>query len=146
MKRGTFIRTELIRSKTSQSEKGKIVTKKTCKKISKALKGRPLEHLPNCSCCVCRNKRGEIVIRKNEKSPFWIGDDIGYMGLHTWLYKNYGKAKHCENDNCLGRCKTYEWSNISGKYLRDRKDFQQLCRVCHKAFDKGKLTRSKNEI
>jgi hypothetical protein len=43
--------------------------------------------------------------------------------------KHFGKAERCEIDpSHTGR---FEWSNISGKYLRQRSDWRQLCASCH---------------
>lgn len=53
----------------------------------------------------------------------------GYMGIHFWLYKNYGKANHCER--CIRPSKKYVWANKSHEYLRDISDWEQLCNSCH---------------
>lgn len=67
----------------------------------------------------------------------WKGDKASYAAKHIWVKYHFGKADHCEN--CLSKDrKMYHWSNISGNYLRDRDDWQQLCVPCHKAFDKSK--------
>jgi hypothetical protein len=34
-----------------------------------------------------------------------------------------------------GKKRYFDWANISGEYLRDFSDWQQLCKLCHKAFD-----------
>lgn len=65
-------------------------------------------------------------------------DKKEYMTIHQWLYDTFGKANHCENDNC--QCKNkkrFEWANVSGKYVKSIKDFIQLCSKCHKDYDKG---------
>lgn len=85
-----------------------------------------------------------------EKSMCWVGDKIGYQGIHSWIIRQFGKANICENPDCIyprkgglgsGRWllkpKRFDWANISGKYLRDRNDFIQLCRSCHEKWDKG---------
>ena len=33
----------------------------------------------------------------------------------------------------------YQWSNISGKYLRDVKDWQRLCVLCHSKYDRATI-------
>ncbi len=91
----------------------------------------------------------------DELSAQWKGDDVSYVGLHKWIYSRLGKAIKCENPNCfyprwsyredgtkkryLKSPKRYEWANVSGKYLRDLKDFVQLCSSCHKQYDNKKL-------
>lgn len=67
--------------------------------------------------------------------PNWRGDSIGYMGIHTWLARKYGRANKCENKECPKICKKYEWSNISGKYLREFSDYRMLCISCHRKKD-----------
>ena len=57
-----------------------------------------------------------------------------YIAVHIWVKYHHGKANRC--DNCeTGENRLFQWSNISGKYLRDREDWQQLCVPCHKRFD-----------
>ena len=83
---------------------------------------------------------------KEEKSNNWRGDNVGYGGVHQWLYRNYGKASECID--CRSK-EDIEWANISGKYLRDIIDWKQLCLPCHRKFDnwsqKMWKTRRKNQ-
>lgn len=72
--------------------------------------------------------------RTQEKSPNWKGDDVGYFGVHSWLYRMYGKATKCEICKCTDSSR-YEWSNITGEYRRDIEDWQQLCKKCHNDYD-----------
>ena len=76
------------------------------------------------------------------KNKSWLGDNIGYFGLHVWLKKIFGKPNKCENPNCfyprqnrarkwILEPKQFVWANKSGKYLRDRNDFYQLCYSCN---------------
>lgn len=66
----------------------------------------------------------------------WKGEDAGYQAKHTWVRKNYGEIRECED--CLTKTAiTYDWANISGKYIRKRNDWKRLCRKCHRKFDKG---------
>ena|SRR3990167_10777734 len=70
-----------------------------------------------------------------EKNHQWKGNKVGYTALHQWLYKRLGQPKmcgHCGKSDAL----RYEWANISGKYLRDVKDWIRLCKKCHCAFDR----------
>ncbi len=72
-----------------------------------------------------------------EKHPGWKGENIGYSGLHKWIYNHLGKptkCKHCKKDGLTGR--QIHWANKSGKYLRDLSDWLRLCVKCHKQYDK----------
>lgn len=64
---------------------------------------------------------------------FW-GTDGQYKYLHRWIKNQCGKAGHCEqsDDTCKGR---FEWSNKSGDYMKDTRDWAQLCRSHHRRHD-----------
>lgn len=75
---------------------------------------------------------------KGERNHKWKGDEVSYSALHMWIKLNWGKADRCEF--CLrtmkpGEERKFEWSNISGKYRRERDDWQMLCARCHREFD-----------
>lgn len=65
------------------------------------------------------------------------GDNVGYSGVHLWLYKYYGNASKCSfvGMGCTEKSKSYQWANISHEYKRDRSDFMEMCRSCHAKFD-----------
>ncbi len=56
-------------------------------------------------------------------------NDPSYGAVHVWMLKYHRKAGRCEY--CGKQGKT-DWANISGKYRRDRSDFRELCRSCHR--------------
>jgi len=59
-----------------------------------------------------------------------------YRDIHSWLGKNYGKAKYCGNPNCKGISNTYDWALIHEfEYAKDVTHFMQLCRSCHVKYD-----------
>lgn len=58
-------------------------------------------------------------------------EDLGYMGKHKRIWKEFGKAIKCEVLICKKKSKTYTWANMSGKYKQDRKDWKQMCMSCH---------------
>lgn len=71
---------------------------------------------------------------KGEDSPGWLGDKIGYRGVHSWVIRTLGQPQVC------WKCKTttakvFDWSNISQKYKRVISDWQRLCRKCHMKYD-----------
>jgi hypothetical protein len=58
-----------------------------------------------------------------------------YKALHAWLNKHKGKAFFCKKCGLWDTKKRYEWSNISGEYKRDLKDYESLCTSCHRKKD-----------
>lgn len=115
---------EWVKKKISESEKGKHVSLATRKKLRKVMLGQIGEN--------CRN---------------WDGDNVGYVGIHQWLRKEFGKADRCENSECVypkrnwyGKImkfpKRFEWALIHGKdYKRRRENFWRLCSSCHIKYD-----------
>ena len=69
----------------------------------------------------------------------WKGDNVGYEGIHNWIRKYLPKRKSCQK---CKKVKPLERHNISGKYLRDFKDWEWLCRRCHMIVD-GRLENCK---
>ena len=51
-----------------------------------------------------------------------------YDAVHQYMHRTFIKSGIC--DNCKLKKKT-QWSNISGKYLRQRSDWKELCASCH---------------
>lgn len=52
------------------------------------------------------------------------GINLGYHGLHDWVYKKLGRPKKCEN---CGSENSLEWANKSLEYLEDVDDWISLC-------------------
>ena len=71
----------------------------------------------------------------NEKH--WRFDkNPSYLTIHKWLYRNFGKATHCENIMCSKESKLYSYAKIKNKkYERKRENFIQLCWKCHMLYD-----------
>lgn len=80
-----------------------------------------------------------------EDATNWKGDNVGYHGLHAWLYRDFGKANKCSKCGTV-TAKKYEWANISGKYSRDINDFIQLCTSCHRKMDYGTHCKRGHEV
>ena len=75
--------------------------------------------------------------QSGHKDHQWKGDDVGYKGLHDWIFKTFGRPTQCElclKDGLKGR--QIHWANLSGKYKRDRSDWKRMCAKCHTAYDK----------
>lgn len=75
---------------------------------------------------------------RSEKHPQWRGDQASQTAIHNWVKRRLGRPKRCEKCGTT-KASMYHWSNVSGKYRRDLKDWQRLCVPCHKAFDLARL-------
>lgn len=71
---------------------------------------------------------------KGEAHPSWIGDDIGYAGVHDWIEKELGKPQYCQRCGS-SNAQRYEWANRSRTYKRDTNDWIRLCVFCHRKAD-----------
>jgi len=69
----------------------------------------------------------------------WRGDEVSYGALHSWVYRQLGKAIKCESCG-TPNAKKYEWANISKQYKRNINDWRSLCTPCHRRFDYGPKT------
>ena len=103
---------------------------KTRKKISLSLK--KLERSDELMKKILEN-----LCRKGEKNHKWMGDNVGYLGLHSWVKRQKGKASNYKCEHC-GR-QAGDWSNIDHNYYRDINDFVALCHSCHKKYDLANL-------
>jgi hypothetical protein len=72
-----------------------------------------------------------------EKNPRWIkGVPQDLTTVHRRMCFLYGKADKCENPECTGKSKNYDWSNKKHDYKTvDRNDWQMLCKSCHQIYD-----------
>lgn len=73
-------------------------------------------------------KKNQSLGKFNEKNPKWLGDKVGYTGVHFWIIRRLKKPELCQN--CHNR-KALDLANISQKYKRDLTDWEWLCRKCH---------------
>lgn len=61
---------------------------------------------------------------------------LGYVRVHQWLLRNFGKATRCENKKCPFKGYRFEWALRKGEfYQKNRKVFIMLCRGCHSKYD-----------
>jgi hypothetical protein len=59
-----------------------------------------------------------------------------YNEIHKWIRETYGKADRCENNECKGISKKFDWAlKTNCSYKKDMTSFIQLCRSCHVAYD-----------
>lgn len=138
------IRKKISLAKTGKPSlrKGKTHTEEAKKKMSLSSMGQEAWNkgrtdLPSPSQKTIEKRKLKMMGKDN---PAWMGNKVGYGGVHNWIRNKFGKANKCENTNCTKESKTFEWANISGKYKRDIEDYFQLCRSCHRRFDYGSLT------
>jgi hypothetical protein len=83
-------------------------------------------------------KKGRVTWNKGKKfpefsmgkHPNWMGDAVSYAGIHAWVYNNFDKPSLCNRCGTT-KAKRFEWHNVSGKYKRDKKDWERLCSLCH---------------
>jgi hypothetical protein len=127
------------RNKIRIANTGKKHSLETKKKISEFVKNNPPSHSFkkghkfNFSPW---NKGIKWLRMKDESNPRWKGDDVGYCGLHTWIYRKLGRpttCEHCGKTGLTGR--KIHWANKSGKYLRNINDWLRLCVKCHSKYD-----------
>lgn len=63
-----------------------------------------------------------------------------YQMVHNWIRRKFGAADRCENKECTGVSKIFDWALIHGKtYERIRSHFMKLCRSCHAKYDKKRV-------
>lgn len=110
--------------------------KKTCPICNKSFYVRPcrVKIRKHCSkeCMAEGYKRID-----ETKHPRWKGDKADKPAIHVWIRKHLGTPKECwecGSNNLPSHY--YQLANISGKYLRDIKDWKRLCAKCHWNFDK----------
>lgn len=126
--KGKYTRTDEIKEKMRKAKLGKKLSQEHKLKIAQSNTGK------KASIETKLKMSSSAKLRVGEKSNQWKGDDVGYSGLHYWVYKQLGKPKECENCETI-KAKKFEWANISGKYKRDISDWARLCASCHRLFD-----------
>jgi len=89
-------------------------------------------------CHAEANKNNPRIHRSGSNNNLWLGEKVGYCGIHDWLRAKYGSATFCENKECKGISPNYEWAKLKEKsYQRRRGNFVRLCRSCHRKYDKS---------
>lgn len=68
-----------------------------------------------------------------DKNHSWVGDNVGYSGIHMWISRNRLKPDSCQFCGSSG-CRI-EWANVSREYKRDFEDWIALCKKCHVKYD-----------
>ena len=98
--------------KNNHTNRGMIRTKKWLEKQVHSMKGK----------------------NKGKNQWMWMGDNVGYLALHSWVARWKGKANHCEVCG-ISEKRTYHWANIDHKYRRVLEDYISMCVPCHRKYD-----------
>lgn len=77
-----------------------------------------------------------LLNHKNKKNPCWKEDHVGRAALHEWIAKNKPKPNLCERCN---EKRKLELSSNNHSYIRNIKDWEWLCRSCHRKKDSKHL-------
>jgi hypothetical protein len=107
--------------------KGGVVTEEDRKKLSLAGKGRKKSEAH-------KNKISEAL--KGKTNGMWT-DNPSNQALHGWVRRNKNHQTNCA---MCGEVKPLELANVTGKYLRDVRDYIWVCRKCHMWWD-GRLSK-----
>lgn len=156
MPKGVYTRTKEHGRNISKANKGRKLSKEHRKSLSEATKGEKnhffgKKHTPSTlkkmSMAHIKNPTKYWLGKKRpigEDSAHWLGDNVGYHGVHEWIKKLYGKASKCENREnqvlnfkCRRISKSYHWAKKrESGYTRNPEDYYQLCSSCHHIYDK----------
>jgi hypothetical protein len=74
-------------------------------------------------------------VRREEAHHRWLGDSIGYGGLHEWVRRYFGVPDACERCGKVGPVQAH---NVPKTYKRDknrREDWLFVCSSCHAIVD-----------
>lgn len=74
---------------------------------------------------------------QSEGHPNWVGENVDYCTLHSWVRRHLGKAwecVYCGKSRYEG--KRIHWASISHKAIRDLGDYISLCASCHAIYDR----------
>lgn len=88
-------------------------------------KGHFVPHSLESKLLMSKNRIGKA---KGVKNSMWRGDNVGYLGLHSWVNRNFPTPAQCEE------CKTFDSKRFhwhADEYTRERKDWRYLCARCH---------------
>lgn len=81
--------------------------------------------------------------QKGKLHPLWKDGKVGYKSLHEWIGTNWGKAKEYR---CKCLKQALDWANITNMYNRERKNWEPMCRSCHKKFDKADTSKAREAL
>jgi uncharacterized protein YlaI len=82
-------------------------------------------------------------IHLGERSSSWKGDNVKYVGLHTWVRRRLSRPDLCQICN---KVPSQDLANVTGNYNRDFSNWQYLCRSCHQILDFKTGIRDRDKI
>lgn len=71
-------------------------------------------------------------VTKGEKHHNWKGDDVGIVGLHLWIRRNFPKPEKC---HLCRNVEPQELACITSIYNRELKNWAWFCIRCHRKWD-----------
>ncbi len=70
-----------------------------------------------------------------------------YLNVHYLIRKQFGNATKCENPNCIGKSKFFEWAHLHNKPMEPKREyFKELCRSCHRQYDRESYINAAKKI
>ena len=84
--------------------------------------------------------KARIAVKRDQtgdKNSSWKGDAASYSAMHARMTRQFGQPKRCDECGTTDKRKSYDWSNVSGRF-GDVTDYRRLCRSCHWKLD-GKV-------
>lgn len=102
-------------------------------------RGKPRKDRPNKYKSGHQNRPQEIKDKiseanSGEKNGMYLGDKVGYNGLHAWIRKYLPPQKLCQI--CFIK-PPFDVACITFVYNRNFKNWLRLCRSCHEIYDKA---------
>ena len=84
-----------------------------------------------------RKLAGPRKVLSGADHPVWVGDAVGYHGMHQRVRTARGRADRCLHrpaTGCTGR--RFEWAHIHGLDPADVFSYVPLCTKCHNDYDR----------
>lgn len=126
---------EETKRKISERHKGRRLTEEHKLKLSKARMGKEPWNKGKTGVQIVWNKGKKMPEMSGDKHPSWVGDKVGYSGVHSWIQKHKGKPQICIDCGVTSKEKRLCWSNVDHEYRRDLDDYQARCTPCHYQYD-----------
>ena len=114
---------------------------KTCSKCGRVYPGT-IEYFHKASrlksgltaqCKECRNSYNRVYKKdylNNHRQEIY-----DYNNIHHWIQRRKPKPERCPMCDKYIKIEDFQLANLSGKYLKDERDFIYLCLECHLLLD-----------
>jgi len=148
---GSYERTPEFRERMSalQKARGYTHSPETRARMSALRKGK--KHSPETRAKIAASKLGTAggagsssgyrhsAETRAKMSAMRMRSDAGANAIHTWLRNHYPKrgiCDECDRDVGLGNAgTTFAFKHHPHPHTRNREDYRELCRACHRHFD-----------